>query len=120
MLNTSDGNSTWFPFDEGRTTGQVGSEKGVIKRDEQHSAGGRITLERDTPTAPFAITCGIYHWLVHTRFFSTEGAAQQAYEEMKTELARILRLIPDEGDPEEKAKIEALVPALKDFVRRFP
>jgi len=45
-------------FEDGATLGQKGSESGVILRDEEHPQEARITLERDTRTAPFAITCG--------------------------------------------------------------
>jgi hypothetical protein len=32
--------------------------------DQEHELGARITLERNTRAAPFAITCGIYGWMV--------------------------------------------------------
>jgi len=63
----------WDPFDSGTTIGQTGSESGRIMRDEQHSRGARITLERDTRAAPFAITCGAYGWMVHACFFIAEA-----------------------------------------------
>ena len=55
----------WLPFENGTTIGATGSEGGVILRDELHPHGARITLEQ-TSTG-FAITCGIYGWMVHTR-----------------------------------------------------
>jgi hypothetical protein len=73
----------WKPFDSGETIGQEGSENGTITRDEERLRGARITLERTTPTAPFAITCGVYGWMVHTRFFSIEADAIVQFEAMK-------------------------------------
>ena len=62
----------WYPFESGATLGQKGSEGGAILRDEEHPQEARITFERDTRIAPFAITCGIYGCMMHTRFFSLE------------------------------------------------
>ena len=67
--------SGWYPFDKGVTVGQEGSEDGVILRDEEHPCEARITLERRVTAAPFAITCGIYGCMLHTRFFSIESEA---------------------------------------------
>jgi hypothetical protein len=110
----------WHPFDAGRTLGQSGSEDGIILLDEEHSDGARITLERDCRNIPFAITCGIYGWMVHTRYFPTEELARQAYKEMKLELVNILQIIPYEDDPELWTKIDGVVSATHDFVQRFP
>lgn len=108
----------WHSFDEGRSIGHVGTEKGIIMRDEEHGDGARITLERGGYT-PFAITCGLYGWMMHTCFFSTEQSAQQAFEDMKRGLARLLALIPAETDPEADAKIGAVDDAIHAFVREF-
>jgi hypothetical protein len=58
---------SWHSFENGGTLGQAGSEEGTILRDEEHPLGARISLERDCRVAPFAITCGIYGWMLHTR-----------------------------------------------------
>ena len=50
------------------TVGQRGTEEGVIVRDEQHDGGARITLERDCRNIPFAVTCAIQGWFVHTQY----------------------------------------------------
>jgi len=105
---------SWNAFDNGKTIGQRGSESGRIIRDEEHTDGARITLERDGQTAPFAITCGIYGWMVHTRFFGAESEAQSAFESMRSELTRILSTIPLTADPEVVSK------SISDFVERFP
>jgi hypothetical protein len=98
------------PFDDGRALGTAGSESGTIARDEEHDGGARITLERDAASAPFAITCGIYGCMAHTRFFSNEVEAVTAFEEMKHGLERILRS-ETEGDD--------ISDSIADFVARF-
>ena len=45
--------NSWHQFEDGATLGQKGSESGVILRDEEHPQEARITLERDTRTAPW-------------------------------------------------------------------
>ena len=73
----------WYAFDEGRSVGLKGSEGGTILRDEEHPDGSRITLER-CKRPPFSITCGVYGWMVHTRYtLRHEVEAQTAFEEMK-------------------------------------
>jgi hypothetical protein len=111
---------SWYPFDNGKSIGQRGSENGIIIRDEEHGDGARITLERDGHIAPFAITCGIYVWMFHTRFFSNEPEAQCEFESMKSELARICSTIPLTTDPEVGSKSRAVADAISEFVRRFP
>lgn len=44
-----------------------------LVRDEEHSAGARITLERDGSIAPFAITCGIYGGFLYHRLRRLRG-----------------------------------------------
>jgi hypothetical protein len=80
----------WSQFDHGATIGQRGSEDGIILRDEEHSRGARITLERDTAHAPFAITCGVYGSMVHTAFAGGEIEANGKYDEMKVWLEQML------------------------------
>jgi hypothetical protein len=111
--------SNWYPFGNGQSIGQIGSEGGIILRDEEHADGARITLEREGRSSPFAITCGIYGWMVHTRFFSSEAASQQDFEEMKSDLERILNLIPMKDEMSDE-KINEMAKALSDFVDCFP
>jgi len=110
--------SGWYPFDEGHSLGQVGTENGTIVRDEEHGDGARITLERDGYT-PFAITCGLYGWMAHTCFFDTEHSAQQAFDAMRLELARILALIPTKADLETGQTVSTVVDAISRFVDEF-
>ena len=112
--------SKWRLYDEGRTIGRTGSEDGTIIRDEEHIDGALITLERQARHIPFAITCGVYGWMVHTRYYGTIEAAQYDFDEMKIALAEILDLIPYKDDPEAEAKFERVYPAIKAFVDRLP
>jgi hypothetical protein len=110
--------SDWYPFDDGLSIGQRGSEGSVILRDEEHALGSRITLERGG-YRPFSITCGIYGWMVHTRFFADEAEARNAFEEMKVGLVSILNIIPLASETD-AAKEDAVSDALVDFIERFP
>src|SRR3954453_3228011 len=103
MMTNPNSEDAWEPFAGGSSIGRSGSEEGTITRDEAHPLGARITLEREPALVPFAVTCGIYGWMAHTRYFATEPEAQAALEEMKPELARILDLIPSDDDPEAQA-----------------
>jgi hypothetical protein len=110
---------SWCAFKNGNSIGQTGSEGGIIVRDEEHIGGARITLERDGH-APYAITCGIYDWMVHTRFFDAESKAQTEYESMRAELDRIIAAIPLAADQDVRAKVGAVSRSLEEFIRQFP
>lgn len=114
--------SNWIPFDDGQSIGQTGSEGGFIERDEEHVYGARITLESEALT-PFAITCGVYGWMVHTRFFSDEAEAQVEFEKMKDALEEVLEFDVSEREPDEANKtesVDALSARISEFVDRFP
>lgn len=100
----------WHPFANGGTLGTKGSEDGVILRDEEHTRGARITLERETKSAPFAITCGIYGSMFHTTFVGTEVEAVAKYDEMKVWLHEMLT---------DELTQEAYTTRLQEFVDRF-
>jgi hypothetical protein len=110
----------WQPFDNGGTIGQEGSEVGTIIRDDEHLGGARITLERDTPTAPFAITCGVYGWMVHTRFFAVEAEAASQLEAMKSALSEVIAIIPLADDPDVRLKSGGVSEALDRFIQQYP
>ena len=99
---------------------EIGTDGGTIVADDEHEHGARITLEKDSAVAPFSITCGIYGWMVHTRFFASLEDAWQAFGAMKPELAQILDAIPAKTDPDVDHKIELVTAAMSDFVDRFP
>ena len=89
-------------------------------RDEEHDMGARITLERNATTAPYAITCGVYGWMVHTRFFRVEAEALAQFEEMKNSLTGILGTIPQANDAQVEAKMRRVSEALSLFVQQYP
>lgn len=95
----------WVQYDSGRTIGRTGSEDGIVVADDEHPIGSRITLERDTRFAPWAITCGVYGALMHTRFLGDERTARGDSAAMQGEVARLAAT--DDAD-------------WQDFVRRFP
>jgi hypothetical protein len=110
----------WNTFDQGNSRGQVGSEHGTIIQDEEHTLGARITLEKDGITAPFAITCGIYGWMVHTRFFSGEAEALAQFESMKAALASVLDVISPPTEVDVSKRTPEISTALARFVERYP
>ncbi len=106
---------SWSGFNNGTTLGLRGSESGIVMADEEHSGGARITLEREGKTAPFAITCGVYGWMVHTRFFGTEEEGRGEYAAMRVGLAELASLpVHDESD------FPKMIQAIRAFVDRFP
>ncbi|HYH81229.1 MAG TPA: hypothetical protein VEX86_15605 [Longimicrobium sp.] len=109
----------WLPCDEGSSIGETGSDGGVILRDDEYGGGARITLERGG-FAAFSITCGLYGWMVHTRFFSTQADAEHEYAAMQPALAALVDIIPLAGDPDADEKRDAVQTALSGFVDRFP
>jgi hypothetical protein len=116
----TDDAGSWVPFDDGASIGERGSEDGVILRDDEYRGEARITLERDGGTAPFAITCGVYGWMVHTRFFSTLAEAEREYALMQPALAAIADAQPLTTDPDLDARMDAVSDAIGQFVDRFP
>jgi hypothetical protein len=103
---------TWHAFGDGTSVGTKGPEHGTIVLDEEHAYGARITLEQDGKNAPWAITCGVYGLMFHTRFFATRPTAEAEYEAMKAGLHAIVSL--DAADFAEYARLA------HDFVERFP
>ena len=45
-------------------------------------------LSETTNIAPFAITCGIYGWMAHTRFFGSKDEANAEYDKMNPRLLK--------------------------------
>ncbi len=110
---------SWYNYDEGYSIGTVGADDGAIVRDEEHHSGARMTLEEETPFAPFSITCGVYGWMFHTRFFNDETEADEAFDEMRNELDRILESMPSDADAGEETA-EDFAEELAMFVEMFP
>jgi hypothetical protein len=105
--------SKWFAYDNGRSVGCAGAEGGVVLRDEEHEAGARLTLKRGGKYV--SVSCSIYGWMDHTRFFGTVTEAQREYLRMKTPLSTMIESILSAGKSELK-----MWDAIADFVRRFP
>ena len=108
--------SNWYFFKNGESIGQTGSESGRILRDDEHVDGARVTLEQ-VRNNRFTITCGIYGWMMHTRFFDSEANGQIGFEETKDELDKIIALIPTEDEANDE-NIRAAENAVSDFVER--
>lgn len=108
----------WTAFDDGKSLAARGSEGGVIRRDDEHDFGARITLEEGGSNAPWSITCGIYGWMFHTRFFGAGEEGNREFDRMKVGLEEVLRIIPlkAEATPE---KLSAVSSAIEAFVKRF-
>jgi hypothetical protein len=109
---------SWHRFENGGTLGRAGSEEGTTVRDEEYSLGARISLERNCRVAPFAITCGIYGWMLHTRFFSSQYEAETQYEAMKSALAMLLEVA--EKTAEIDGGRQVLTAGVSKFVEVFP
>lgn len=83
------GQTSWYPFEDSKTIGTRGSENGIILLDEEHDIGARITLEKDGYHL-FALTCGIYGFMMLTGFASTEEEARVKYMAMRSDIALCL------------------------------
>ncbi len=108
----------WRPFDDGVTVGRLGSEGGIIVRDEEHALGARITLERNCSNAPWTVTCGVYGWFFHTRFLSSETEGE--FPAMLDAMAAILEILPGIDESDADARRSAVVEKIDEFVSRFP
>ena len=110
----------WYPIDDGATLGKIVDE-GVAELDEEYDGCARITLQLgSTVGAEYAITCGIYGWMAHTRYFSSRREAVEAYEQMKPSLAEIVDACPLETDANLDARVRETGLAISRFVERFP
>jgi hypothetical protein len=113
----------WEPFEEGRSIGQVGSEGGRIILDDSYMDAARITLEAVSPTRfrgariSYAITCGIYDWMVHTRFFESEAEAREEFEKMKVSLSAVVERLRLESNTDMERLAAEMTHA---FISRFP
>ena len=108
----------WTAFNNGKSLGTPGSEGGVIRQDDEHDWGARITLEEGANIAPWSITCGIYGWMFHTRYFGSAEEGNREFEQMKTGLEEVLRLIAKRDDAA-PAKQAGASQAIAAFVERF-
>lgn len=84
----------WHEVENGSSIGTIGSENGIIIRDEEYESYCRITLEKGGHT-PYGITCGIYGLMAHTAFASNEQDALAMYNAMKAELQQFINADDD-------------------------
>jgi len=82
----------WYNFDKGRTLGKKGAEQGIIISDMENINGARITVEKDTATAPYAITFGIYGLMLHTHFKSTPEEVQLYLDWVRSTMHKVFAL----------------------------
>ncbi len=106
----------WHPFNGGRTLGTIGTESGVILRDDEHERGARITLEQNAKAAPYSITCEIYEWFSQTHYVDDLVESRTQYDAMETAIENILGLIPLEPDPGADAVV---MDAVSSFFAEF-
>lgn len=107
-------------IDENGEPAVAGPDGGVIIADDEHGGGARITFERLGGEGPYGITCGVYGWMMHSRYFAAEHEAQAAFGAMKTALAAIVEIIPLNSDSQVDEKIERVSAERSAFVDRFP
>ena len=105
--------SSWLAYDDGRSIGRVSAEGGVILHDEEHVSGARVTLKRGSKYV--SVSCNVYGWMDHTRFFSTITEAQREYLLMRSSLGNMVENILSTGKSDLK-----MWEAIAEFVRRFP
>jgi hypothetical protein len=57
--------------------------------------------------------------MAHTRFFSDESEADEEFDRMKSDLEKILNLVPADGDADEDA-LDEISDEISEFVEKFP
>lgn len=123
----------WYPYENGATMGQVGSENGYVIRDDElgdpddsEDADARLTLEQgrvDRPGWRFSAT--LYGWMfqVHEMPAETpEADALRVFDEMKAALTRLAGLLPYEEDGQRRIEQKAaqLNAGIADFEHQYP
>jgi hypothetical protein len=99
--------------------GKAGSE-GVVVSDEEYAGKAQVTLERDSVyNAAFVITCSIYGWMTHTCHIVDQQDAYQAYELIKSELAEIVDVLPEQDNPQADNQIDQIYEYVRGFVNRW-
>ncbi|AGC45548.1 hypothetical protein MYSTI_04250 [Myxococcus stipitatus DSM 14675] len=108
----------WVSFDAGSTLGGMGSQGGVIARDEDFAGHLRLTYEVDASRSFHAVSCSVTGWLLHHRFFDQEAQALAEFEAMKPAL-EALRAQLREGGPASTEEARRGGPLLAAFLARF-
>lgn len=105
----------WYSFEDGKSLGTRGSEKGVITRDEEYSQGARITLEKGK-TAPYSITYGVYGLMCDTKFYGDIETAEKKFEIIKYKIAKLIDKYPDEHDDSYDKKMDIIYKLMEELV----
>lgn len=105
--------SNWVEYKQGGSIGSISAEGGVILVDEEHESGGRMTLKQGKTF--LSVSCHIYGWIDHTRFFHSLSEAKREYILMQKFMTHMLQDILAEGADEIK-----MWEAIASFVRKFP
>jgi hypothetical protein len=105
--------SKWVAYNNGQSIGSLSAEGSVIIRDEEHTSGARVTLKRGEKL--ISVSCNVYGWIDHTRFFNTLADAQREYSLMKSSVGYMVENILAAGKSDLK-----MWEAIAEFVRRFP
>ena len=104
--------SSWFAYNDGRSIGSLSAEGGVILRDEEHASGARVTLKRGS--SYISVSCNVYGWMDHTRFFGSIMEAQREFILMRSSVGTMVENILSAGKNDLK-----MWEAIADFFRRF-
>lgn len=104
---------SWVAYENGNSIGSVSTEGSVVLRDEELETSARITLKRGG--SYISVSCSIYGWMDHTRFFASVSEAQREYLLMKPTLKNMVENVLASGKSDLK-----MWEAIADFVRRFP
>lgn len=105
---------------ESSDTKHSGSEGGKIIFDEEHKYGARITLEENCSYSPYAITCGVYGLMVHTRFFESKEQAEAELVPMKSELEKIVRSFSSPASENQNVDYDQAANFCENFINKFP
>ena len=109
-------NADWLPFEGGNTIRTKGSEEGIIIIDIEHTEGARITVEKDSRIAPFAITMGIYGLMFHTHFEGTKEASEKYVGVSQNRINKILAMYETSNEKRDESWRTELDCRLKELV----
>ncbi|HEX2590197.1 MAG TPA: hypothetical protein VHL34_01805 [Rhizomicrobium sp.] len=98
-----------------------GTDGGILVVDQVHDLGARISLERNDDSSHHIITCGIYEWMMHSRYLSVgEDEARAEFTAMREALDGIIARIPNRSDPDVDRRTAASGDEMSAFAERFP
>jgi len=103
MFADNNVNSSWYPFDDGKSIGLRGPESGKILSDIENINGARITIEQDAEYSPFAVTIGVYGIMFHSHPCGSELKAREFAEETRQRIENLfnhLSIPEDQQDSE--------------------